>query len=101
MSAGDDISGEARPRLPRGVRLRADEARGGHVLLAPERVVRADPVAVAILERCDGTRTLNQLVDELCAAYKGDRGRGSRPMCAAPPGAPGSADLAAKRMLDL
>ena len=95
MSAGADISGEARPKLPRGVRLRHDETRGGHVLLAPERVVRADPVAVAILERCDGTRTLNQLVDELCAAYKADRARIDTDVRAL------LADLAAKRMLDL
>ena len=95
MSAGDDISGEARPKLPRGVRLREDEARGGHVLLAPERVVRADPVAVAVLQLCDGTRTLNQLVDELCAAYKGDRTRIDTDVRAL------LADLAAKRMLDL
>ena len=95
MSAGEDISGEARPKLPRGVRLREDETRGGHVLLAPERVVRADPVAVAVLQLCDGTRTLNQLVDELCAAYKGDRTRIEADVRVL------LADLAAKRMLDL
>ena len=66
MSAGAEIPGDARPRLPRGVRLRSDEARGGHVLLAPERVVRTDAVAVAILQLCDGSRTLDGLVDELC-----------------------------------
>ena len=38
MSAGEEISGEARPKLPRGVRLRADEARGGHVLRNEHRL---------------------------------------------------------------
>jgi pyrroloquinoline quinone biosynthesis protein D len=95
MSAGDAISGEARPKLPRGVRLKQDETRGGHVLLAPERVVRADPVAVAILERCDGTRTLDELVAELCAVYKGDAERIEADVRAL------LADLADKRMLDL
>lgn len=95
MSPAEAISGDARPRLPRGVRLKYDDARGGHVLLAPERVVRADPVAVAILERCDGTRTLNELVDELCAAYKGERTRIEADVRTL------LADLAAKRMLDL
>nr|WP_158817785.1 pyrroloquinoline quinone biosynthesis peptide chaperone PqqD [Methylocapsa sp. S129] len=95
MSAGEEISGEARPRLPRGVRLKFDEARGGTVLLAPERVVRADAVAVAILERCDGTRTLNKLVEELCEVYKGDAKRIEADVRAL------LADLAAKRMLDL
>jgi pyrroloquinoline quinone biosynthesis protein D len=93
--SGEEISGDVRPRLPRGVRLKHDQARGGHVLLAPERVVRADPVAVAILERCDGTRTLNELVEELCVAYNGDRVRIETDVRAL------LADLAAKRMLDL
>jgi pyrroloquinoline quinone biosynthesis protein D len=65
----------ARPRLMCGVRLRRDSVRGGHVLLAPERVVRADPVAVAVLERCDGLRSLAEIVDDLCAVYKGERSR--------------------------
>jgi pyrroloquinoline quinone biosynthesis protein D len=95
MSSGADISGEARPGLPRGVRLRADEARGGHVLLAPERVIRADPVAVAVLNLCDGARTLNKIVDELCATYKGERARIEGDVRAL------LADLAAKGMLEL
>ena len=33
------VSMEARPRLPRGVRLVHNEAHGGWVLLAPERDV--------------------------------------------------------------
>ena len=95
MNPADAIPGEARPRLPRGVRLRSDETRGGHVLLAPERVVRADAVAVAVLRLCDGARTLNELVDELCAVYKGDRARIEADVRAL------LADLAAKRMIDL
>jgi pyrroloquinoline quinone biosynthesis protein D len=75
MSAPDDIASSARPRLPRGVRLMRDEARGGFVLLAPERVVRADPVAVAVIELCDGARTLSEIVDDLCARYRGERSR--------------------------
>jgi pyrroloquinoline quinone biosynthesis protein D len=95
MSAGGDISGEARPRLPRGVRLKRDETRGGHVLLAPERVIRTDPIAVAILERCDGTRSLTQLVEELGALYNADATRIEADVRAL------LADLAAKRLLDL
>ena len=33
------------PRLPRGVRLTHNEAQGGWVLLAPERVFKADAIA--------------------------------------------------------
>ena len=65
----------ARPRLLRGVRLKRDVVRGGYVLLAPERVVRADPIAVAVLERCDGVRSMAEIVDDLCAVYKGERER--------------------------
>lgn len=70
-----DIADAARPRLLRGVRLREDAVRGGYVLLAPERVVRADAIAVAVLQRCDGLRSLGEIVDDLCAVYKGERDR--------------------------
>ena len=54
MSAA--IGADSRPRLPRGVRLRHDEARGEWMLLAPERVLKADAIAVEILKRCTGER---------------------------------------------
>ena len=47
------IPADARPRLPRGVRLMHSEAQGGWVLLAPERVFKADTIAVEIVKRCD------------------------------------------------
>ena len=37
-----EIASDAKPRLPRGVRLTHNEAQGGWVLLAPERVFKAD-----------------------------------------------------------
>jgi pyrroloquinoline quinone biosynthesis protein D len=95
MSAAEDIAATARPRLPRGVRLSRDEARGGFVLLAPERVVRADPVAAAVLERCDGARTLAEIVDDLCATYRGERGRIEADVRRL------LADLSAKKMVEL
>jgi coenzyme PQQ biosynthesis protein PqqD len=63
------------PRLPRGVRLRRDEARGGWVLLAPERILQPDPVAVEILTRVDGRATLAEIVDSLVAAFSAERER--------------------------
>jgi len=95
VTAALELDATARPRLLRGVRLKHDAVRGGEVLLAPERVVRADPVAVAILQRCDGARTLDNIVDELCEAYKGDRARIDRDVRAL------LADLIAKRMIAL
>ncbi len=95
MSAGEDIPASARPHLPRGVKLKRDEARGGFALLAPERIVRADPVAAAVLERCDGQRTLAEIVDDLCVTYRGERGRIEADVRRL------LADLAAKKMVRL
>lgn len=63
------------PRFPRGVRLRQDEARGGWVLLAPERILQPDAVAVEILTRVDGLLSLAEIVDSLVAAFSAERGR--------------------------
>lgn len=63
------------PRFARGVRLRHDEARGQWVLLAPERVLQADPVAVEILRRVDGARSIAALVDDLAAVFAVERAR--------------------------
>jgi pyrroloquinoline quinone biosynthesis protein D len=61
------------PRLPRGVRLRRDKARGGWVLLAPERILQPDAVAVEILIRVDGRSSLAEIVDSLVAAFSAER----------------------------
>ena len=62
-----------RPRLAPGVRLHFDETRGMWVLLGPERVIETEGPASEILRRCDGNRTLGQIVDELAALYTADR----------------------------
>jgi pyrroloquinoline quinone biosynthesis protein D len=69
------LSGNARPRLPRGVRLVHSEAQGGWVLLAPERVFKADTVTVEILKRCTGAATLDAIVEELAKAFTAPRER--------------------------
>jgi pyrroloquinoline quinone biosynthesis protein D len=69
------IPPDARPRLARGVRLTNSEAHGGMVLLAPERVFKADAIAVAIIERCTGEATLIEIVDALAAQYQAPRER--------------------------
>lgn len=61
------------PRLPRGVRLRFDEVRGAHVLLAPERAFDLDAVAAEVLGLVDGTRSVAEIVDALAAKYAEDR----------------------------
>ena len=74
MSA-QDISADARPRLPRGVRLVHNEAQGGWVLLAPERVFKADAIAVEIVKRCTGEATFADIVDDLAKTFKAPRER--------------------------
>jgi len=58
-----------RPRLPRGVKLRRDEARGRWTLLAPERIFEVDATAAAVLHLCDGERDLAAIVADLAARY--------------------------------
>ena len=69
------IPDEARPRLARGFRLKRDEVRNAWVLLAPERVIQPNPVAAEILRRCDGARTLAEIVDDLAASFSAPRER--------------------------
>src|SRR5262245_24318798 len=63
------IPAEARPRLPRGVRLAHNEAQGGWVLLAPERVFKADAIAVEIIKRCTGEASFGEIIDDLAKAF--------------------------------
>ena len=69
------IASEARPRLPRGVRLVDSEAQGGFVLLAPERVFKPDAIALEILKRCTGEASLADIVEDLATTYSAPRER--------------------------
>jgi len=69
------VSEDARPRLPRGVRLVHNEAQGGFVLLAPERVFKADAIAAEILKRCTGDATVAAIVDNLAKTFTAPRER--------------------------
>jgi pyrroloquinoline quinone biosynthesis protein D len=89
------ISPDARPRLPRGVRLVHNEAQGGWVLLAPERVFKADTIAHEILKRCDGQATLAEIVDDLAKTFNAPSERILSDVTALLRG------LADKRLLDL
>ena len=75
MSEGTAIAGDAKPRLPRGVRLTHNEAQGGWVLLAPERIFKADAIAVEILKRCTGDATFETIVDDLAKTFNAPRER--------------------------
>jgi pyrroloquinoline quinone biosynthesis protein D len=60
-----------RPRLVTGARLRYDEVREEHLLLVPEGAVRLNPTAAAVLELCDGERTVDDIVGVLTVRYDG------------------------------
>jgi len=62
-----------RPRLAAGVRLHFDERRDLWLLLGPERIIETEGPASEILQRCDGSRTVEQIVDELAKLYAADR----------------------------
>jgi pyrroloquinoline quinone biosynthesis protein D len=66
-----EVADNARPKLPRGVRLTHNEAQGGWLLLAPERVFKADTVSVEILKRCTGEASIAAIVDDLAKAFTG------------------------------
>lgn len=64
------VTGQTHPALPRHVRLRFDRARGIWILLAPERVLLPDEIAVKVLGLCDGTRSVGDLAAELAQTYQ-------------------------------
>jgi pyrroloquinoline quinone biosynthesis protein D len=67
------VSEASRPVLPRHARLKFDETRQRWVILAPERVLAPDEIAVEILQLCDGARSVAQMIDQLAAKYAAER----------------------------
>ena len=63
------ISADSKPFLPRHIKLRQDAARGTWTILAPERVFTPDDIAVAVLQLCDGERTVDAMATELAVTY--------------------------------
>src|SRR5262245_47510335 len=89
------IAADARPRLPHGVRLAHNEAHGGWVLLAPERVFKANGIACEIIKRCTGEATMGAIVDDLATTFSAPRERVLADVTALLRG------LAGKRLLEL
>ena len=54
-----------------------DAAQGSWVLLAPERVFKADAIAAEILKRCDGEATFATIADDLARGIHARRASGS------------------------
>ena len=64
----DDPNG-MKPAVSHGFRLQWEVAQDAHVLLYPEGMVRLNASAAAILSRCDGERTVGQIVADLERSY--------------------------------
>jgi len=67
------VSETSRPKLPRHARLKFDETRQVWVILAPERVLAPDEIAVEVLQLCDGIRSVEAIIDQLAAKYAAER----------------------------
>ena len=89
------IASDAHPRLPRGVRLAVHEAHGGWVLLAPERVFKADSIAAEIIKRCTGAASFGEIIEDLVRTYSAPRDKIVGDVTAL------LAGLAEKRLLEL
>jgi pyrroloquinoline quinone biosynthesis protein D len=67
------VSEASRPVLPRHTKLKFDATRQVWVILAPERVLAPDEIAVEVLKLCDGVRSVGEMADLLAAKYAADR----------------------------
>ncbi|MBH5368628.1 pyrroloquinoline quinone biosynthesis peptide chaperone PqqD [Bradyrhizobium glycinis] len=67
------VSEASRPVLPRHAKLRYDETREVWVILAPERVLAPDEIAVEVLQLCNGERNVGDIADQLAAKYAAPR----------------------------
>jgi len=65
-----NIDDSDRPRLARYVRMRFDAARGQHTLLSPETVWVINDTGAAIVELCDGVRTVAEVQSALQSRYE-------------------------------
>ena len=67
------VSEASRPVLARHARLKFDETRQVWVILAPERVLAPDEIAIEVLQLCDGVRSVAEMVDQLAEKYAAPR----------------------------
>ncbi|CAN5161326.1 pyrroloquinoline quinone biosynthesis peptide chaperone PqqD [soil metagenome] len=67
------VNEATKPVLPRHAKLKFDESRKVWVILAPERVLAPDEIAVEILQLCDGVRNVAEMIDLLATKYAAPR----------------------------
>ena len=59
-----------RPSIRSGIRLQWEEVQNSYVLLYPEGMVKLNTSAAEILKRCDGARSVDEIVVDLESAFK-------------------------------
>jgi pyrroloquinoline quinone biosynthesis protein D len=59
-----------RPNIRSGIRLQWEEVQNSYVLLYPEGMVKLNTSAAEILKRCDGARSVDEIVVDLESAFK-------------------------------
>lgn len=64
-----DLNERARPVVGQGFRLQWEPAQEAHVLLYPEGMVKLNASAAAIMTRCDGVRTIADIVVDIERSY--------------------------------
>lgn len=64
------VVGETKLKMPRHIKLRHDAGRGRWIILAPERVFNPDDIAVTVLQRLDGQRSVSEIAEGLSQEYE-------------------------------
>ncbi len=73
MTPPGSIQGTNRPNLAPHVRLIFDRRRDRWVVLAPERMLVPDEIALDILRRCTGDSAVDDIIDALASEFDAPR----------------------------
>ena len=64
------LKNETIPIIPSHVRFEYNEVRKEWVLLAPERALYPDPIAIEVLKKCNGKISIKLIAEDLAKKYK-------------------------------
>jgi pyrroloquinoline quinone biosynthesis protein D len=64
-----EVADTTRPAIAPGMRLQWEAAQEAHVLLYPEGMVKLNGSAGAIMSRCDGVRTVADIIADLECSF--------------------------------
>lgn len=63
------IESQTTPALQRFVKLRHDKGRDRWIILAPERILTPDAIAVEVLKLCNGNDSIANIAAQLAQTY--------------------------------